>query len=179
MVRKCVATMLAAATALVLTVGTTAPVASAMPRGDQQAAAMTRTEARAAFRTALCPTDRAIDAALAAEAKPDVTWAELQPLVLTMAESQIRAAHALQTPTRPWPTNVAELMPVYTELLSVSGGSNVVLAETASLEEYRALLKSLQDTLPTVIVRLLDRSMKAKSQIRHRLGLPESGSCVS
>ena len=182
MSRKFVGTILAAPTALLLAIGMATPTAAAPSQvnaGDQQAVAMTRAEARAAYRAALCPTDVAIDAAVAAEAKPDVTWTGLQPLVLAMARSQIQAGHELLTTERPWPADVAALIPVYTELLTVSGGSNVVLAEAASLEDYRALLKSLQNPLPTVIERLVDRTMKVKKQIKHRLGLSQNANCAS
>lgn len=181
MSRKFAGTILVAATTFLVAIGMAMPTATAASQvvaGDQQPVAMTRAEARDAYRAALCPTDVAIDAAVAAEARADVTWTDLQPLVLAMGASQIRAGHELLTTELPWPADVAALIPVYSELLQVSGGSNIVLAEAASLEEYRSLLTSLQNPLPTAIQRLLTRTMKAKKQIKHLLGITRSANCA-
>ena len=44
--------------------------------------------------------------------------------------------------------------------------------------DARSLLTSLQNPLPTAIQRLLTRTMKAKKQIKHLLGITRSANCA-
>jgi hypothetical protein len=150
-----------------------APVAA----GETSGSAMTKAQARKAYRNAVCPLDIRIEALGEAESAPDVNWATVQPLVQQVANAQIRTADKFAYPKRPWPSDIRDHIPALAELQLIQAGSNDVLAGSTSLDQYNALVKEIVSPLSDPLKAHLKAFLKARKAVHKSLGIPKSGAC--
>lgn len=164
--------LVAVAAAGALLVGVTPAVA-----GQAPGSAMTTVQARKAFLKAVCPLNATLMALDEAESAPNPSWATVQPLLRQAADMQMRAARKLGHPKQPWPANVRKQMPALVEIDFTGAGLNYALAAAGSMEEYEALVKSLQKDFPPAMRDQLEDLAAARKIIRKRLDLPAKDSC--
>ncbi len=144
---------------------------------DNAGPPMTTTQARKVYLKTVCPMNRAIEALTEAEDATEANWATVQPLLLQVADLQIRTANKLESPDRAWPKNVQKYMPAVIAIDRTGAGSNYLAAKAASLAEYVALLEAFQAEFPPTLNREIKKFVKARRIISKRLDLPEKDAC--
>ena len=151
-----------------LLVGTPAVAAS----GPSQQP-MSPSQARSAFRKAVCPLNETFMVLEKVEKAPVVNWETLQAALMETGDMQLRTAAKLGHPKRPWPANVASYMPAMADLDLTQAGANYTLAAAGSFEEYQTLLKALQKDISAPLKAEIKSFVKARKIVHKRLGLPK------
>jgi hypothetical protein len=142
--------------------------------GDTSLPAMTRVQARAAYLAAVCP----LNASLAelASAEDGGSWPAVRSAARGVARQQVRTAHQLDHPSRPWPGNVGGPIGAVSDLDMNSAGAMTVLSLAGSLAAYQELSEAMNaGRLP--VQQVVTAGMRAVKVVRNRLGLSATGGC--
>lgn len=134
---------------------------------------MSQSQARTAFRKAVCPLNETLEILQQVERTPMVNLETLQATLTQVGDEQIRTAGKLAHPKRPWPADVRSFMPAMAELDLIQAGANHTLAGVASVEEYQALVKSLQKDISAPLKARIKAFVEARRIVHKRLGLPK------
>jgi hypothetical protein len=148
-----------------------AVVSTAVPAGDVSTDAMTRAQARRAYRAAVCPMNASITALDAGAASKEATWASVQALMLAVAKQQLRAARLLLHPALPWPLDVRDEIVVPGEFILRSSAAMEILAGAPSQQDVDALMTSYQANFAPSSKDETNATQAANATIKARLGI--------
>lgn len=145
--------------------------------GGSASGAMSTAQARRVFLKTVCPLNQSLLALDKAENSPGVKWADLQPLVKSAGNLQVRTARKLSDPVRPWPKGVRQQMPALVAMDYTQAGASYVLASASSMKMYKALSKTVGEDASPTLKKQVRAFVVARASIHAQLGLPDGDAC--